>query len=140
MSLQPSMRALSRRILEHALAGHTEPEAVAGAIEGAVRRLNEEASTLIGPVGLLALVRRATHLSRREFPWLDQLEFQVGRVMALQGLAECVRTQGREQVADGATLLLSHLLELLCTFIGQDLTLRMVRRGWPTLVETSRDE
>jgi hypothetical protein len=134
------MRALSRRILEHALASHTEPEAVAGAIEGAVRRLCEGVSGLIGPVGLLALVRRATHLSRREFPWLDQLEVQVGQVMALQGLSECVRTQGREQAMDGATLLLSHLLELLCTFIGQDLTLRMVRRGWPTLVETSHNE
>jgi hypothetical protein len=134
------MRALSGRILAHALAGQTEPEAVAAAVEGTVRRLHEEVSSLIGPVGLLALVRRATHLSRREFPWLDQLEVQVGHVMALQGLTECVRTQGREQVAEGATLLLSHLLELLCNFIGQDLTLRMVRRGWPTLLETSRDE
>jgi hypothetical protein len=71
------------------------------------------------------------HEARREFPWLESIELQVGQVVALPGLESCVAKEGTEKVVEGCSVLLANLLDLLVTFIGDDLTARVLRRAWP---------
>jgi hypothetical protein len=106
---------------------------VSAAVEATLRRLHGQLSRLVGPVGLLALLMRAVHLAKKDFPWVAELEFRVGSEVAVVGLGACVEREGSQVVLAGCGRVLAHLLGLLCTFIGEDLTLRLLRREWPEL-------
>jgi hypothetical protein len=49
----------------------------------------------------------------------------------LEGLDELESEADPEEIAEGSVILLSQLLGLLVAFIGEDLTLRLVREIWP---------
>jgi hypothetical protein len=142
------MPQLARRILAHGEA-HARAHApadgpdvgpaaaagvVAAVVEQAVARLYGQLEPLIGPMGYLALLMRALHLAQARAPWLEGVEAQVGQVVALGGLRERASAQGLPAMREGGTALLEHLLVLLCTFLGEDLTMRRLRRAWPELV------
>jgi len=81
-----------------------------------------------GADGFTSLLRRALALAQAEVPAL-----QTVKVMAdgrLEGLAEIV-ADASNGGADAAVAITAHLLGLLVTFIGDLLTLRLVREAWP---------
>jgi len=84
-----------------------------------------------GADGFASLLRRAVALARAEVPSLDQVRIE--RDCSIEGLEELGRNDGTE----AAAALTAHLLGLLVTFVGQALTLRLVREGWP---DASLDE
>jgi len=53
-----------------------------------------------------------------------------GSLARLPGVATAA---SREQILDGGVVLLAHLLGLLVAFIGENLTLQIVRDVWPKL-------
>jgi hypothetical protein len=89
---------------------------------------------LAGVEGFRSLLLRALALARAQAPELKKL--QVAEDGSLHCPAEIEPHQATEEMASGTTgqdgiVLLAHLLELLVTFIGETLTLQLMRDIWP---------
>lgn len=115
------MQALAQRLL--ILEG--PPQGAAdGSADGAVRvfeRLRVALARFAGADGFTSLVRRALALARSDDPALLQVSVRANG--SLEGL---------EQVAGDAVIaIVAQFLGLLVTFIGEPLTLRLVRDAWP---------
>lgn len=88
-------------------------------------RLGKALIPFTGADGYAALLRRALALARAEAPLLRNVTLDSShRLEGLEGLA-------RDEGGEAAAALAAHLLALLVTFIGEPLTLRLVRQGWP---------
>lgn len=81
-----------------------------------------------GADGFTSLLRRALALARSEVPVLHGM--QVKADGSLEGLEELVADHSSRGV-EAAAAITTHLLGLLVTFIGEPLTLRLVREAWP---------
>jgi hypothetical protein len=118
----PAIQALARRLI--ALESDREPSAAP--IIAAVRtcdRLRVTLARLVGMAGFCSLLSRALAMAKREVPSLD-----AARVLpdgSLEGL------DGIGQDADAGLIVVSRLIELLVTFIGEALTLGLVNDAWP---------
>jgi hypothetical protein len=128
-----AVQALTRRLLAHEARDRRDVEALADAAGRAVEKLRLHFSKLLGPDGFRALLGRAMTLARAEFPWLEGVQAQSDG--SLKGLAAtaAARAGGSsdDEAVEGITAVPAHFLGLLMTFIGQDLTLRLLRGVWP---------
>jgi hypothetical protein len=105
------------------------------ATEHVFDQLFNRLARLIGVTGSLALCMRAVNVVRSEFPFLEPA--QLGTPDACcAALGEALQTVAPEQARDGVTALLASCLELLASFIGDDLVLILVREIWPGLPTT----
>ena len=76
---------------------------------------------LVGSAGVNSLLQRALTLAKRECPVLGGVQvMDDGSLVGLQGDA-----------AKASSMLVAHLIQLLVTFIGEGLTLRLLRGTWP---------
>ena len=118
------MRDLARRSLaacQTASGSHVDEAAVV------VDKLRLALIKFAGTDGFVSLMRRALVLARADVPALKYVKIDAdGR---LEGLEQIVADQTTED--DAAVAITSHLLGLLVTFIGEPLTLGMVRAAWP---------
>ena len=89
--------------------------------------LRPQLATLLGRAGFCSLLARGLALAGREAPWLRTLH--VNPNGSLHGGGEVTA----KQIAAGDVLLLAELLGLLVAFIGEGLTLQIVREAWPKL-------
>jgi hypothetical protein len=127
-----SVRKLARHLLT--LEAKSESAGTDARAHEAVRvcdKLRVSLTRFAGAEGFASLLRRALALARAEFPSLDRVKIRPD--CSIEGLAELSRDDGTE----AAAALTAHLLGLLVTFIGQPLTLRLVREAWP---DASLDE
>jgi hypothetical protein len=86
-------------------------------------KLRRPLSRLVGSAGVSSLVRRALTLAKRESPALHEVEvLEDGSLKGLEGDA-----------LQASDILIAHLIQLLATFIGEGLTLRILRDAWPEL-------
>ncbi|AUX39585.1 uncharacterized protein SOCE26_009790 [Sorangium cellulosum] len=127
------IQALSRWIMEREVAGREAPADVAEGIEGAFRRLYQVMSTVIGPVGFQAVLTRAVHLTRRASPGLGACDVTCGETVVMKGLSGVIEREGAAGAIAAAAALLGNVVALLSSFIGEDLTFRLLRRGWTGL-------
>lgn len=84
---------------------------------------------LAGQDGFRSLLSRALTLAKAEAPALHRV-----RVLAdgsLEGFGGIEQIQETEPAGQAGRVLVTNLLELLVTFIGESLTLRLVRDAWP---------
>ena len=90
-------------------------------------KLRGSLSTLAGVAGYRALISRALALAKTEVPSLGRLRVRE------DGSLEAPDPAGRDmdESQGGGTALVAQLLGLLVTFIGEALTLRLVRDVWP---------
>jgi len=126
--------ALQELVLK-VLAQHAGPAASAKALAAAARRTYDDLARvsvpLIGQVGVDALMGRALHLARREYPWLsstrdpEQADAPFAQVIA--GLER----QDPAVATEAAGAVFATLTGLLVTFIGEPLTERLLRQAWP---------
>jgi len=86
-------------------------------------------STLMGTGGFRALLSRALALAATEVSWLRTV--QVHADGSLEGVEQAHAKLGSDEFSEGRVVLLAHLLELMAAFIGEILTLRLVREVWP---------
>jgi hypothetical protein len=84
---------------------------------------------LVGGEGFQALLSRAVALAKQEFPCLE--EVRIGTASSLTGLDEILATCDPTEVEAVGTAVLSHLLWLLVTLIGADLTRQLASSAWP---------
>ena len=72
---------------------------------------------------------RAMALATAEAPWLASV--QVRPDGSLEGFDAARSQQGAAADGEAGAVVLAQLLGLLVTFIGEPLTLRLVRDAWP---------
>lgn len=142
MSL-PSMRAtdiqsLVRRLLTLEAAESQDQTSVIEAAERVADKLRRHLSSRIGQEGFRTLLARALALTSVQFPHLSVVRVEANGSLA--GLRQTVpqppengNSETSADAAAGAEALLAHLLGLLVTFIGEDLTRRILSVLWPEI-------
>jgi hypothetical protein len=91
-------------------------------------KLRRPLCALAGVAGFQSLASRALTLARAEAPSLSAV--QVTGDGSIQGLGELSPQSDTDHVGEGVAILIAQLLGLLRTFIGEALTLRLVRELW----------
>lgn len=125
---------LARRLLaveaECKCASDTHPHDAVRACE----KLRISLTRLAGADGFASLLRRALALAGARIPATKNIKLAPdGSLEGLDALTVADRAGGAEAAAE----ILTQLLGLLMTFIGESLALRLVRETWP---EASFDE
>ncbi len=120
----PTLRLFAQELLESEA---TSPHhATAGTSADRVcEKLRRPLSTLAGDTGFHSLVHRALVMAKREVPALRDVH--VGKNGALVGLT-AIEPRSVEVAAELS--LITHLLELVASFIGEELTMSLVRDAW----------
>ena len=122
------MRDLARQLLAVEAAG---PSANGMHAHEAVRvceKLQLSLTRFAGADGFTSLLRRALALARAEVPAVNTVKLKAdGSMEGCEELAVDATTGGPEAVV----AIIAHLLGLLVTFVGEPITLRLVREAWP---------
>ena len=120
----PAIQDLARRLI--ALEAEREPsDGPAGAAVRACEKLRIPLTRLVGVAGFCSLLSRALAMAKAEAPSLDAARVRPDG--SLEGLAG----MGPAQDAEAGAVVVAQLLGLLVTFIGEHLTLPLVREAWP---------
>lgn len=125
------LRDFAKRLIAHEARGSPSATAQAPGAFTALARLRPTLANLVGGTGLAALLARALALAGTEVHWLAKLQIKPDG--ALQGLDELAEQLGPDELFKGQVVLLAQLLGLLVAFIGEKLTLQLVREVWPAL-------
>ena len=102
-------------------------------------KLRQSLNEFVGVAGFQSLVSRALTLARPEAPGLSAV--RVAADGSLQGLGG-IETQfdlDSNQAGDGGIILIARLLGLLRIFLGEVLTLSLLRNAWPGEVFDDRN-
>jgi hypothetical protein len=136
--------AALRQLALNVLAQHAGPaagaEALATAAQRAYNDLTRVSAPLIGQVGVDALTGRALHLVQREYPWLvptgepEPADGPFAQVMF------CLERQDPAVVTEAAGAVFATFTGLLVTFIGEPLTIRLLRQAWPDVFSDASPE
>ncbi|MGH6829454.1 MAG: hypothetical protein ACREFW_11200 [Rhizomicrobium sp.] len=94
-------------------------------------KLRQPLIALAGNAGFRALLSRAMALANGKVRGLKAIH--VNGQGSLEGLDEFRTTLSPEEIAEGETVLVTRLIELLATFIGETLTLRLIQDIWPQI-------
>ena len=111
----------------------TRPQAAFPVVE----KLRPQLANLLGNAGFRALLARSLALANEEVPWLRALH--VNSDGFLDGLDEREAKVAADETFEGRVVLLAQLLGLMVAFIGEGLTLQLVRDGWPKLPTNNFD-
>jgi len=124
-----------RRLALHTLVQRAgvgaETLAVVDAAQRAYEDLARVSTPLIGKVAVDALTGRALYLAQQNYPWLAAT--RGGRAWSgpFAQVVFCLEQQAPAVAMEAAGAVLATLTELLVTFIGQPLTVRLLRDSWP---------
>jgi hypothetical protein len=123
------MRRIAKDLMVYETAQNKSSEANNPAGFHAINKLRPHLATLMGNGGFQALLSRALVLTNGEISWLRDI--QVNADGTLEGLEAIHGRLDPAQFLEGRVVLLAHLLGLLVSFIGPDLTARIVGDIWP---------
>jgi hypothetical protein len=110
-----------------------DPSNLSAATERVCQKLSRPLSRSISPAGFQAILSRALHLARAEFPFLEGVRAGRGPDACFEGLTEHVRDVEAGEASKGLRAVLGTLLDLLVRFIGEEITFRLVQEVWPDL-------
>ena len=120
------MRDLAQWLVAHET--NKSSGAKAPAAFGVVQKLRRPLAALTGVSGFRSLLSRALALANPEVRWLRAVHVKS------DGSLECPAQMGqlhRKEIAHAEVVLITHLLGLLVTFIGEGLTFRLLEDLWP---------
>jgi hypothetical protein len=127
----PRMRTVAMRLIVHEARGNEPSVAKAAANFSTCEKLGPHLATLVGNGGYQALLSRALALAQAEVPWLRAVRVKADGT--LEGVETHHAQLGPDKFFEGRVVLFAQLLGLLVAFIGEDLTLRLVREAWPNV-------
>jgi hypothetical protein len=125
------MRDFAERLIAYETRGNKSSETKPPAVFLVGEKLRPQLATLMGNVGFRALLSRALALATAEVPWLRAVHVKADG--SFERLDEFGAHVDLDEIFEGRVVLLAQLLGLLVAFIGEDLTLRLVREVWPKL-------
>ena len=121
----PEIQDLARRLLAFEAAHDNSSDARADVAVQVIEELRTHLIRLTGVEGFRSLLSRALTLAKAEVPSLNMV--QVSADGSLEGFEGIEQSQEAGTTGQAGIILVAHLLELLVTFIGEPLTLRLVR-------------
>lgn len=127
----PALVELARRLLEQETKERPDGRDLADAAEQVAQKLRLHLVQLVGPAGFQALLARALTLARAGHPFLKGVEAATQAETSLAGLGAAVQGRDQAEIEAGVVAMVAGLLWLLATFIGEDLTGRLVHAVWP---------
>jgi hypothetical protein len=128
----PPMRDFARRLMAYETARNKSAEAKTPALFHVCEKLRPPLATLMGNTGFRALLSRSLALANEEVPWLRAVQVTAdGSLEGLDGLH--AHLDDPDEFFEGRVVLLAQLLGLLVAFIGENLTLRLLREVWPKI-------
>jgi len=108
----------------------------AAAVWQVYEKLNARLAPLLGLAGVQALFVRSAKLTQAQFPSLAEVATPEG----LTRLGPCLQALEPTIAAEAAETLFATFLELMSTFIGERLTILVLRSAWPAIEETAPTE
>ncbi len=127
----PQMRKLAKRLIAHEARENKPSGTISPAIFPVPEKLRPLVAALVGNAGFRVLLSRALVLAKPEVPWLRAVHVKADGSLA--GPAEFEAQVDHETMVAGRIAVLAQLLELLGEFIGENLTMQLIREVWPTL-------
>jgi hypothetical protein len=133
MTLSPSeLRHHVRGVIVEASGADPLDRAQLGVVFSSLsERLRKALRPLFGGAAVNALSARALHLATSEFPWLPEVLDKNGEIFSAGAIVK-IQNVDLDIVANGLAAVLARNVELLCTFVGEDLVLPIVRVAWST--------
>jgi hypothetical protein len=139
MTTPRKIRDLANSLLAYEAFADQTSEPSESATLRVYEKLRQGLGKFAGVAGFQSLASRALVLARTEAPSLSAV--QISADGALRGLGEIehqsdidkVRT-GEFPAGEGGIILIARLLSLLLTFLGEPVTLRLLRNAWPGAV------
>ncbi|MGI4757668.1 MAG: hypothetical protein ACRYGF_12565 [Janthinobacterium lividum] len=92
-------------------------------------KLRRPLSSLTGTTGFAALASRALTLTKAEVPGLA--DAKIGEDGCFEHLSEIEPRLNADEAARGEAVLIGNMVDLLCTILGEALTLRLIQDVWP---------
>ena len=131
MTTLPDMRDFAQQLLSYEANADNTSEPGEAATLRVYQKLRQSLGELAGPAGFHSLASRALTLARPEDPSLSAV--QVGADGDLEGMSAIEPSIKVEQdrVYEGGVILIYRLLGLLLIFLGEALTLSLLRDAWP---------
>ena len=126
-----AQRELAQRALARRMGSAAGAEAIAAAAQRAYDDLARTSAPLIGHVGVDALTGRALYLAQRHYPWLMHSREPGQWKGPFDQSVFCLQRQDPAVATDAAGAVLATLTELLVSFIGEPLTVRLLQKAWP---------
>ena len=139
MTATPGMRDLAHRLLTYEAGADKTSEPMESPTVRVYEKLRQCLGEFVGITGFHSLASRALTLARPEIPSLSAA--LIAADGSLQGLGE-IATQfgmGKDSTSDGEIILIARLLGLLRLFLGEALTLSLLRSAWPGEVFDDRN-
>jgi hypothetical protein len=99
-------------------------------------KLNARLAPLLGSAGVQALFVRSAKLAQTEFGSLAEIATPEG----LTRLGSCLQALDPAIATEAAATLFGTFLDLITTFIGERLTVLVLRSAWPTIEDTAPRE
>jgi hypothetical protein len=124
------MRNFAARLINHDAGLRSSAQGTSAAFK-VPDRMRTHLTTLMGNGGHRALLMRALALAGAEVRWLREVE--VGIDGSLEGLDTIREPVTHDEAFNGGAVLVAHLMGLLVAFIGERLTLQIVREVWPKM-------
>ena len=136
MTAAPEMRDLAHRLLDYEAFADKTSEPANFATLRVYEKLRQGLGEFAGVAGFQSLASRALALARPEAPSLSAV--RVTADGSLQGLGEIEHQSDIDKVqagefpaGEGGIVLIARLLGLLRIFLGEALTLSLLRVAWP---------
>jgi hypothetical protein len=123
----------AKRLLASEGAPWSSSEECAAAAWRVYEKLNARLAPLLGLAGVQALFARSAKLAQAEFPTLAEMATPEG----LTRLGPSLRALAPPVAAEATAMLFGTFLELMTTFIGDRLTVLVLRSAWPEIEETA---
>jgi hypothetical protein len=131
------MRNFTKRLMAYETLGNKSSGTNTPAGFRIWEKLRPHLATLMGDGGFRALLTRALALASAEAPALQAVRVKADGT--LEGLEELQAQVDANQFFECNTVLLAQLLGLLVAFIGENLTLRLMREVWPKVPFSNLD-
>jgi hypothetical protein len=122
------MRNFAKRLIADEARGNKPAGTKTPADFNACEKLRPNLALLMGNAGYRALLSRALALAQAEVPWLRAVHVKTDG--SLEKVEEHHAQLDLDELFEGRVVLLAQLLGLLVAFIGENLTLRLVREVW----------
>jgi len=123
-STKPRARELARRLMALETSRDARPAKNGSDAARVCEKLRVPLVKLAGKAGYHSLISRAIAIAKANAPALGPIEVRLDG--SLEGFGEI-----SENDAEAGVAILVHLLDLLVTFIGEPVTLGLVRDAWP---------
>jgi len=120
-----------RAVVDHEIDEHAPAEQVASLGAGVVESLCRHLAALVGDTGIAAVLDRAIKHVARELGWTATPAPPRRWEGQLEPIRDHLRRMDAPAARSALLALLGAFVAMVCTFIGDTLTLRLIQDVWP---------